>query len=64
MGDVAASGGYYVACNADAIFADEATITASIGVVGKFFLFSVASRAGFHWLVAVAAVNSTISLYY
>lgn len=34
------------------------------GFVGKFFLFSVASEAGFHWLVAVAAVNSTISLYY
>ena len=33
------------------------------GFVGKFFLFSVASKAGFHWLVAVAAVNSTISLY-
>jgi NADH-quinone oxidoreductase subunit N len=34
------------------------------GFVGKFFLFSIASQAGFHWLVAVAAVNSTISLYY
>ena len=34
------------------------------GFVGKFFLFSVAAKAGFHWLVAVAAVNSTISLYY
>jgi len=34
------------------------------GFVGKFFLFSVASQAGFNWLVAVAAVNSTISLYY
>ncbi|MGK5087694.1 NADH-quinone oxidoreductase subunit N [Bdellovibrionota bacterium FG-2] len=34
------------------------------GFVGKFFLFSIASGAGFHWLVAVAAVNSTISLYY
>lgn len=34
------------------------------GFVGKFFLFSVASQAGYHWLVAVAAVNSTISLYY
>jgi NADH-quinone oxidoreductase subunit N len=34
------------------------------GFVGKFFLFSIASRAGFHWLVAVAGVNSTISLYY
>jgi len=34
------------------------------GFVGKFFLFSVASKAGYHWLVAVAAVNSTVSLYY
>jgi protease-4 len=37
MGDVAGSGGYYVACGADTIFADESTITGSIGVVsGKF----------------------------
>jgi protease-4 len=34
MGDVAGSGGYYVACGADTIFADENTITGSIGVVG------------------------------
>ncbi|MDX9975654.1 MAG: NADH-quinone oxidoreductase subunit N, partial [FCB group bacterium] len=34
------------------------------GFVGKFFLFSVAAKGGYHWLVAVAAVNSTISLYY
>ncbi len=33
MGDVAGSGGYYVACAADVIFADESTITGSIGVV-------------------------------
>ncbi len=33
MGDVAGSGGYYVACGADTIFADPSTITASIGVV-------------------------------
>jgi len=33
MGDVAGSGGYYVACGADTIFADETTITGSIGVV-------------------------------
>ena len=33
MGDVAGSGGYYVACASDVIFADESTITASIGVV-------------------------------
>lgn len=34
MGDVAGSGGYYVAMASDLIFADRATITASIGVVG------------------------------
>jgi NADH-quinone oxidoreductase subunit N len=34
------------------------------GFVGKFFLFSIASQAGYHWLVALAAVNSTVSLYY
>lgn len=33
MGDVAGSGGYYVACGSDTILADAATITASIGVV-------------------------------
>jgi protease-4 len=33
MGDVAGSGGYYVACGTDTIFADASTITASIGVV-------------------------------
>ena len=43
FGDVAASGGYYVACNADSIFAQPNTITGSIGVFGiipnmkKFF---------------------------
>lgn len=34
MGDVAASGGYYIACQADSIFAEAATITGSIGVFG------------------------------
>ena len=33
MGDVAASGGYYLACGADAIVAQAATLTGSIGVV-------------------------------
>jgi len=32
MGNVAASGGYYIACNADTIFADPMTVTGSIGV--------------------------------
>ena len=37
MGDVAASGGYYISCNADKIFASNNTITGSIGVFGLFF---------------------------
>jgi len=34
MGGVAASGGYYVSAGADKIYAEEGTITGSIGVVG------------------------------
>lgn len=34
MGSLAASGGYYIACNADKIFAEKNTITGSIGVFG------------------------------
>jgi protease-4 len=34
FGDVAASGGYYISCAADSIFAEPNTITGSIGVFG------------------------------
>ncbi|MGB4204116.1 MAG: signal peptide peptidase SppA [Bacteroidales bacterium] len=34
FGDVAASGGYYIACGADKILASPTTITGSIGVIG------------------------------
>ncbi len=34
MGNLAASGGYYIACNADLIVAEPTTITGSIGVFG------------------------------
>ena len=34
MGDYAASGGYYIACNANRIFANPTTLTGSIGVFG------------------------------
>ncbi|NVM05260.1 MAG: signal peptide peptidase SppA [Candidatus Helarchaeota archaeon] len=37
MGNVAASGGYYVACGADKIVANPGTITGSIGVIAEFF---------------------------
>ncbi|MBQ2607845.1 MAG: signal peptide peptidase SppA [Paludibacteraceae bacterium] len=34
MGDVAASGGYYISCGADYIYAEPTTITGSIGIFG------------------------------
>ncbi|WP_155289082.1 signal peptide peptidase SppA [Capnocytophaga felis] len=36
MANYAASGGYYIACNADRIFAEEGTITGSIGIFGAY----------------------------
>jgi protease IV len=47
MGDVAASGGYFVAMGADAIVAQPGTITGSIGVVaGKAVVDGLLGRAG------------------
>src|SRR6185312_1572448 len=47
MGDVAASGGYYIAIAADSIFAQPGTITGSIGVLsGKPVLGQALERAG------------------
>jgi len=40
MSDVAASGGYYIACQADTIVADPGTITGSIGVISGRINFS------------------------
>ena len=37
MGNYAASGGYYLSCAGDSIFADQNTLTGSIGVVGVMF---------------------------
>ncbi|MDD3787875.1 MAG: signal peptide peptidase SppA [Petrimonas sp.] len=36
MGDYAASGGYYISCNADKIVAQPTTLTGSIGIFGLF----------------------------
>lgn len=36
MGDVAASGGYYISCNASKIIAQPNTLTGSIGIFGMF----------------------------
>lgn len=49
MGNVAASGGYYIACNANKIFAENSTITGSIGVFGMLPNFSTLSeKMGIH----------------
>lgn len=42
MGNVAASGGYYIACNANKIYAESNTITGSIGVFGTLPNFTQA----------------------
>lgn len=47
MGNYAASGGYYIACNADKIYAENNTITGSIGVFGILPNFSpLANKLG------------------
>ncbi len=46
MGNVAASGGYYIATQADRIFASPGTITGSIGVVGG----KLATKGFFEWM--------------
>jgi protease IV len=47
MGDTAASGGYWIAMNADHIIADPATLTGSIGVLaGKFVIGGLLQKLG------------------
>ena len=49
MGNYAASGGYYIACNANKIFAENNTITGSIGVFGMLPNFTqLATKIGLH----------------
>ncbi len=44
MGNLAASGGYYIACNAHKIYAESNTITGSIGVFGTLPNFTQAAN--------------------
>ncbi len=37
MGEMAASGGYYISCGGDHVFAHPGTLTGSIGVISQFF---------------------------
>ena len=63
MGDVAGSGGYYVAAGADAIVAEPATITGSIGVVyAKFNLGILLGELGVHFdYVKSAPISDAMS---
>lgn len=61
MGGVAASGGYYVSCGSDTIFADEATITGSIGVVGgKLATTNLWNKLGIKWKGYQRGTNASI----
>ncbi len=50
MGDYAASGGYYISCCADRIFAERTTITGSIGIFGMIPCYEnlVENKLGVH----------------
>lgn len=59
MGNVAGSGGYYVACGSKTIFADPSTITGSIGVVsGKFVTTKMWNSLGINWVAYKRGRNS------
>ena len=59
MGDVAGSGGYYVACGSDTIVADASTITGSIGVVsGKLATREMWEMVGINWHPIARGENS------
>ncbi|MAT15572.1 MAG: signal peptide peptidase SppA, partial [Planctomyces sp.] len=59
MGDVAASGGYYISMGADYIFAEPGTITGSIGVVmGKVAVEGLMEKVGITTTVLSRGKNS------
>ncbi len=59
MGNVAASGGYYIACNASKIYAEANTITGSIGVFGLMpNLTNLAGRVGINTEVVATHKNA------
>ena len=61
MGDVAGSGGYYIAMGADTIFAEPGTITGSIGVVGgKIAMEGLFNKVGITTSVVSRGKNSGI----
>jgi protease-4 len=61
MGDVAGSGGYYIAAPADKIVAEPATLTGSIGVVaGKFVTAGFWKLIGVSWGSVSTSANASM----
>ncbi len=61
MGDVAGSGGYYVACSASRIIAQPGTLTGSIGVVvGKLTVRGLLERLGLNREVVARGEAATV----
>ncbi len=59
MGNVAGSGGYYVACGTQTIFAESSTITGSIGVVaGKLATGAMWEKVGINWTPTQRGANA------
>lgn len=62
MGNVAASGGYWISTQANQIFAEPSTITGSIGVFGLLFnLQEIANENGITWDVIKTAKLAELS---
>jgi protease-4 len=55
MGDVAASGGYYIAAAADRIFANKGTLTGSVGVISTSYRVEELARS---WGIEVEVIKS------
>jgi len=65
MGDSAASGGYYIACPANSIFAEPGTVTGSIGVIsGKLNLRGLYDKIGIKKEILKRGRNSDIYTLY
>jgi protease-4 len=61
MGEIAASGGYWIATAADKIIASPATMTGSIGVVGgKMVIGGLTDKLGINWEELGTGTNSTM----
>ena len=63
MGDYAASGGYYISCCADRIFAERTTITGSIGIFGMIPCASelIENKLGVHMASVKTNENADLS---